>query len=424
MRLSFRGFSLPKTLTVCVTAALFVTAGTVTVFTARSYALDLPTWDDVQAAKRDEAAASAKITEIQNLIERTRQDVSEKQSASEAASAGATAAEERFEAADSKASRLDEQVEEGRKEAEKIAERAASLVAQLYRSGGVDRNLQLFLDADEHNADTLLDKMAMISKSTERNTELSYAAAQSLNTLRSLSEQAAEAKKERESLYAQAREAAAEAAARVEVARQQQLEAEENERVLQAQLAALQDKTSSTVEGYQERLRIEEEQRRAEEESRRRAAEASRESASSGGGGSAYVPPEAASSGWGMPVSRSSYSVTCRWGCYSGHRGIDLGARTGTPIYAASAGRVVYSGWWGGYGNMVAIDHQNGVETRYAHMVSAPVVANGQWVGQGEIIGYVGSTGNSTGPHLHFETLISGTKTNPEIVMARFGIYF
>jgi len=87
-----------------------------------------------------------------------------------------------------------------------------------------------------------------------------------------------------------------------------------------------------------------------------------------------------------------------------GNRGIDIGAPTGTPIYASASGTVYFArtGWNGGYGNLVIVDHPNGTRTLYAHM-SKLGTYTGKSVSQGEIIGYVGSTGHSTGPHIHFE---------------------
>jgi murein DD-endopeptidase MepM/ murein hydrolase activator NlpD len=87
-----------------------------------------------------------------------------------------------------------------------------------------------------------------------------------------------------------------------------------------------------------------------------------------------------------------------------GHRGIDIGAPIGTPIYASASGVVslAHPGWSGGYGNMVIINHPNGTKTLYAHM-SKIGTYTGANVSQGDVIGYVGSTGHSTGPHLHFE---------------------
>jgi murein DD-endopeptidase MepM/ murein hydrolase activator NlpD len=99
-----------------------------------------------------------------------------------------------------------------------------------------------------------------------------------------------------------------------------------------------------------------------------------------------------------------------RWGRM--HEGIDIGAAYGTPIRAAAAGRVVYSGWMSGYGNLVAIDHGGGVSTAYGHQ-SSIAVGNGQVVSQGQTIGYVGCTGHCFGPHLHFEVRINGTPVDP-----------
>jgi len=94
------------------------------------------------------------------------------------------------------------------------------------------------------------------------------------------------------------------------------------------------------------------------------------------------------------------------------HSGIDISAKTGTPIKAAQSGAVSRSGWGGGYGYVVYIDHADGSQTRYAHMsnMNVDVGAN---VSQGQVIGWVGSTGASTGPHLHFEIRHAGNSIDP-----------
>ncbi len=99
-----------------------------------------------------------------------------------------------------------------------------------------------------------------------------------------------------------------------------------------------------------------------------------------------------------------------RWGRL--HAGIDIAAPRGTPIRSARAGKVVISGWMGGYGNAVVINHGDGMATLYGHQ-SRRAVKVGQVVKQGAVIGYVGSTGHSTGNHLHFETRINGSAKNP-----------
>ncbi|MCX7324117.1 MAG: M23 family metallopeptidase [Hyphomicrobiales bacterium] len=94
------------------------------------------------------------------------------------------------------------------------------------------------------------------------------------------------------------------------------------------------------------------------------------------------------------------------------HAGIDMAAPVGTTIRAAGSGTVVSAGWGGGYGNLVQIEHGNGLVTRYAHLSQIDVSPR-QPIGRGEVIGRMGSTGASTGSHLHFETRINGNPVNP-----------
>ena len=99
-----------------------------------------------------------------------------------------------------------------------------------------------------------------------------------------------------------------------------------------------------------------------------------------------------------------------RWGRM--HEGIDIGCAYGTPNRAAAPGTVIYAGWLGGYGNLVVIDHGNGLSTAYAH-ASSILVGVGQTVAQGRTVSLVGSTGHATGPHLHFEVRVNGVAVDP-----------
>ena len=122
-------------------------------------------------------------------------------------------------------------------------------------------------------------------------------------------------------------------------------------------------------------------------------------------------PPPLLSAGLIWPVNgRVTSGFGVRWGRM--HQGIDISASTGTPIRAAKAGVVITAGTMGGYGNVVIVSHGGGFSTLYAHQ-SRLGCEQGQEVAQGEIIGYVGSTGHSTGPHLHFETRVNGAAQNP-----------
>lgn len=114
-------------------------------------------------------------------------------------------------------------------------------------------------------------------------------------------------------------------------------------------------------------------------------------------------------------VRPTSGVVTSRFGARWGrtHTGIDIGAPTGTAIKAAASGTVIFSGWKGTLGKLVVISHGNGVQTYYAHC-SSLLVSSGQTVSAGQLIAKMGSTGRSTGPHLHFEIRLNGYAINPQ----------
>ena len=118
--------------------------------------------------------------------------------------------------------------------------------------------------------------------------------------------------------------------------------------------------------------------------------------------------------GGGRLASRFGYRIHPIFKTRRLHSGIDLAARTGTPIYASGDGVIDRAGWVSGYGKKVEIRHVNGFETGYGHMSRiAEGIAPGTRVRQGQVIGYVGSTGNSTGPHLHFEIKVNGRVVDP-----------
>ena len=139
-----------------------------------------------------------------------------------------------------------------------------------------------------------------------------------------------------------------------------------------------------------------------------------REAAESGGSDAGYVQGTGQLS-WpcsGVITSPQGYRVHPIFGTTIYHSGMDIGVDYGTPIHAADSGTVIYSGWISGYGNAVIIDHGNGMETLYGHNQSL-YVSEGQNVSKGEVIAGAGSTGNSTGPHCHFEVRINGSPVDP-----------
>ena len=123
------------------------------------------------------------------------------------------------------------------------------------------------------------------------------------------------------------------------------------------------------------------------------------------------APAKVGGSGVAWPTNGSVTSgFGYRWG--SLHAGIDIANGTGTPIRAAKAGTIILAGWNGGYGNCIVIDHGGGFSTLYGHMTRLRA-SDGQRVSQGDLIGDMGSTGNSTGSHLHFETRVNGSPQDP-----------
>lgn len=135
------------------------------------------------------------------------------------------------------------------------------------------------------------------------------------------------------------------------------------------------------------------------------------------------APSESRSTSYSMPARTASASgfiwpvhgvVTSTFGWRWGrmHEGIDIAVASGTPVVSAAAGTVIVAGWMGGYGYLVVVDHGNGIATAYGHNTNVTVSA-GQTVGQGQLIAYSGNTGNSTGPHVHFEVRVGGAAVDP-----------
>ncbi|WP_298122805.1 M23 family metallopeptidase, partial [uncultured Aurantimicrobium sp.] len=380
--------------------AVIAIAGLVSgvVVTQSASATDYPSWADVENARGNEAAKTAQIAQIQGLIASLQVEV-------EAAVAEATKKGEeygvamaKFGAAEQTAGQLEAQATKSQAEADAAAAQAGRLAAQLYRSGGSDLSMNLLMEKTSDGADKLLSKLGSMSKLAERSNAIYASAQTSQNEAESLSKQAKVAVKAREELRVQAEAAFAEATAAQEAAQAKLAENENQQMIMQAQLAALQDSTAATVAGYE--AGVAEAARIAAE---RAAAEAAARGISVSGAGWTHPVPNAyISSSWGP---RDNFYIPGAGWTGSFHNATDLAARCGSDIYAASGGRVTYAGAiGGGYGYMVEINHGGGIRTRYGH-VSADgiVVGYGENVGPGQLIAHVGSTGSSTGCHVHFE---------------------
>lgn len=304
------------------------------------------------------------------------------------------------------------EVEAAKQREEEQLQRYRERVCAMEEDGGMNY-LAIILRANSFGQLlTLMDDIGEIMES-DRNLEDAYIAAREETervqaeyeqTKSELEAKQEELRAEQEELQAQIDEATALIA---------QIEDDmENRRAEYEQLRSAEDEASAEIERMIAELeRQKEEERRQQEENNKN------NGGNTGGntGGSGY-----ATGTWGWPCP-SCYYITSRvgnrWHPVSGvwkyHSGLDIGAQYGAAIVASDGGTVSLAGVNGGYGNCVMIDHGNGYYTLYGHM-SSIAVSYGQVVSKGDTIGYVGSTGVSTGPHLHFEIREGGVCIDPE----------
>ena len=378
-----------------VLGALVATAG-INVSAANAY----PSWDDVQNAKNNEAAKKSQMAELQGYIATIQAELDVANEKAQAAGEVYIAAVTKFDEADVRYNQLMAAAAEAQTQADEATTQAGRLAAQLYRSGGNDMSIGLLLDGGT-NADELLSKLGNMSKMVERSAQVYDAAKAAQNEAQSLADQAKVAKAEREKLKAEA-DVAMQAAVVAQQVVADKLAANQSDlNTLRAQLAALEDETVKTVAGYQQG--VAEAIRRAQEEAAGRGIAVS-------------------DSGWTIPSEgrlvddygpRTPVWTSMGWSS-SWHHGIDIGSRCGWNIYAVSGGTVTYAGWYGGFGNLVKVDHGGGITSSYAHIVSGGIlVGYGQYVAPGQVIAQVGTTGQSSGCHLHFEIRQWGSSIDP-----------
>lgn len=413
-------------ITVGALSAIALTAFGVSAGTQVAHAADYPSWDDVRRAKSNEAAKGAEIARIEKLIQTLTERAAAAEQAARVAGDEFFAAQQAFFEQAEKADELQKQADEQAGIAEESSRKAGQVATQLYRNGGDQAALELFLSDSSSGADSLLSRLGSMDQLLEYNRTIADRAAAARDSAQALSDQAKAARDERDRLQKIAEEKMIRAQQASDAAQAALEEKQNNLTTLQAQLAALKDKTAATVAAYQEgeRKRKEEEarRRRAEEERRRREAEEAAKNHGGGGsgGGGGGGGGGSGSGAWRRPHGGriSSYygprPVSCQNGkcSSSNHGGLDFANGCGAPIYAAAAGTVDYAGYNGGFGNYTRIQHGGGVATGYAHQ-SRFAVSRGQHVSAGQVIGYAGNTGNSLGCHLHFEVYINGGRTNP-----------
>ncbi|TFD15377.1 MULTISPECIES: M23 family metallopeptidase [Cryobacterium] len=389
-----------------------------------------PSWSDVESARSSEASKQMQIMAIKDLIAGLVTEVATARDLAARRGAEYERAQGAFDEATYRATTLQSQADDATQRASVSQRQAGRLAATLARAGASDLSMTIFLQGE--NSDALLYQLGAMSKLTERSSTIYEHAATDRNSATVLTDQAKVAK---EALGALAREAettlkdatTASAALMSKLAEQEQ-----NAGTLQAQLAVLSDNRAATEADY---AKGEEARRAAEAAAAASAAAAAAAAAgaggaaasSGGGGGSALDVGQLSEQGWALPVSgwisdsfgpRPSKPVA---GVGAFHYGTDIAAGCGRAVSAATGGTVIFAGYLGSYGNWVLIDHGNGVQTGYAHN-SQILVSNGQQVAAGETISLVGTTGASSGCHLHFETRVDGARINPVPFMSARGI--
>jgi murein DD-endopeptidase MepM/ murein hydrolase activator NlpD len=301
---------------------------------------------------------------------------------------------------------------EARSAAERIAAEAAATEAQVVRLEKLlrDRAVESYIGQGGGRGAT---EQALLDATNPTDLELRRVLIETVHgSDRDAIDQLAMTRQQLDRQRGQVAEAIAEAEAR-EVETQARLDELASARAEQQRLA---DALSSRIAAVQSEVAAlaAEESNLTEIIRRAEAAAAAAARNPSGGGGAsgpASVERPASASGLIWPTSgpvTSGYGM--RWGAM--HAGLDIAPPFGTPVYAANSGTVIFAGSQGGYGTLILIDHGGGFVTAYAHL-SALAVGSGTVVGRGQLIGNVGSTGDSTGPHLHFETRVGGSAQNP-----------
>lgn len=381
-------------------ASALVLVGTVTAETP-AYAATYPTWSDVAAARKSEAATKAKIAEIQQLIASLQAEVERTQADAEAKGAIYSEADQKFQEQALKTEKLQGQADEAQKLAEESIAKAGEMVAQLYRGGNGDVTTNLFINAA--SADDLLYSYGMADQFTEQTSNIYETAIQDQNSAQSLTDQANVAKEVREQLRAEAEAAFQEAQAAATAANEAYEAQQEYQNQLQAQLTVLTERRQATEADYLAGVRAQI------------------------AAGAQLGAGQISASGWAKPASGRitsgfGYRESIN-GLGTTHLGTDLGAGCGANIYAAHGGTVRYSGPDGIYGQLIEIDHGGGIVTVYGHIRNGGrLVSTGQTVDVGQNIAKVGATGVATGCHLHFGVKVNGVVTDPVPFMRNQGI--
>ena len=407
---------------VAIALALTVaTVGTIVATDTQSaQAIDYPTWQDVQNARSSEANTVAEIKKIQALLDSLRAEVERTQAEAIAKGEAAQLADQAFQEQALKAQKLQGQADDAALLATQSKQRAGEIVAQQYRSGNGDVTTGLLVNAAK--ADDMLYSYGMADKFTEQTAGIYEKAVQDENTASALTKQAVVAQGVLEDLKVQAEAAAAEAQAAADAAAAAVTAQEDNEATLNAQLTVLTERRVATEADYNAGVAARAEAARLKAIADAAAAAAAAAAGAAAGAGivgqSGWAKPTygGITSGYGMRLN--PYSHVWRL-----HAGTDISSGCGKPIYAAHSGTVGYAAWNGSYGNFILINNGDNISTAYGHIVNGgTLVGKGQQVSAGQLIAYVGTTGGSTGCHLHYEVRVNGIATDAVPFMRNQGV--
>jgi murein DD-endopeptidase MepM/ murein hydrolase activator NlpD len=382
--------------------AILPIAGLVTTPAVAAVSTDYPSWQDVANAQADANKAAAAVAQIKALIAQLQTEVAATQAEAMAKGEIYQVAQDAFDAQAAITDELQSQADEAQAKADESKKRAAAMLAELGKTGGGDLTASLLASSQSGDADNLLYRLGAMDQYTQRSQDVYAQAVQQQNNAQSLSDQAEAAQKKLEELKAEAQAAFEVAQAAAQAAQAKLQEQQDNQAVLEAQLAVLVEKRQATQADYLKGVR---------------------EKWGPNAGGII------SDQGWARP---SSGYITSSFGnryhpiyhYWKLHSGTDIGGQgCGATIHAASAGTVTYAGPNGDLGNFIQIDHGGGVTSGYGHIMNGGIhVYIGQQVDPGQPIAQVGSTGGSTGCHLHFMIRIGGQLTDPVPFMNARGI--
>jgi murein DD-endopeptidase MepM/ murein hydrolase activator NlpD len=427
---------------VALALGALVAIGPATSASAASY----PSWADVQAAKQNEAAQAAKVSEIKGLIADLQDQAASKQKAADAAGTAYQTAQTAYDLKALEQRKLQDQADAADKAATQSEHQAGQLAAQLGRASGNDVTTDLL--AHPGKSSDLLYELGAMSKLTEQADGIYSQATQDRGTAQSLADKSKVAAHALGDLADHAQDEMRRAQSAADAAQTAVAAQNDNQDRLEAQLTLLTTTTANVQQDYEKGVEVEKarqaELARQRAEAAAKAAEqqraaaaaaaAARPAPSAGRPQSAPAPAPAAgggganASGWVRPAGGYQSSpfglrVDPYTHVYTLHAGVDLAPGCYSPIYAAASGTVTFAANGGGYGNEVILDNGGGISTAYGHIVNGGImVSAGQHVVAGQQIAQVGSTGWSTGCHLHFETRVHGAAVDPVPFMAARGI--